>query len=128
MFCPLQAGSLGGPGGQPIMDLEGWVKKTRPQHLAVYDTVVSMGDSWAAFADQLALSKIQSVHFEGCTLVSKEEETVAQPDDFVAHVNSLLDDVFSVVVTPPKGTSPYQCSVSRRHLSVETPEEPPEAV
>ncbi len=110
------------------MDLEGWVKKTRPQHLAVYDTVVSMGDSWAAFADQLALSKIQSVHFEGCTLVSKEEETVAQPDDFVAHVNSLLDDVFSVVVTPPKGTSPYQCSVSRRHLSVETPEEPPEAV
>lgn len=122
----MQAGSLGGAVGQPIVDLKEWVDKTRPQHLAVYDTVVSMGDSWAAFADQLALSKIQSVHFEGCTLVSREEGTVEQPDDFVAHVNSLLDDVFSVNVTPPKGSSPYQCSVSRRHLILSSPEDPQE--
>jgi len=86
----------------------------------VINTVVSMGDSWAAFADQLALSKIQSVHFEGCTLMSREEGTVEQPGDFVAHINSLLDDVFSVLVTPPKGDSPYQCSVSRRRLILAT--------
>ncbi|CAL8460662.1 g192 [Coccomyxa elongata] len=126
--CSLQVGSMGSVTGSPVVDLVEWVSKTRPQHLTVTDTVVSMGESWAAFADQLALSKIQSVHFEGCTLVSREEGTVEQPDDFVAHINFLLNDVFSVTVTPPKGPSPYQCSVSRRRSISGTPGELPEGI
>lgn len=56
-----------------------------------------------------------SFRFEGCTVVSTLEGTLSQPDGFVDHINRLLDDVFSVVVTPTKGSALYRCSVFRRH-------------
>ncbi len=58
-----------------------------------------------------------SFNFEGCTVASELEGTLSQPDSFVAHINSLLGDVFSVVVTPTKGSETYRCSVFRRQSS-----------
>lgn len=56
---PQVASSPGGSPGAPPVDLEQWVRRTRPEELAVTGTHASIGDSVAAFADQLALSKVR---------------------------------------------------------------------
>ena len=58
---------------------------------------VSVGSSWADFADALALSKLGSVRIEGCSLASVTEGASQQPDGLVKHIDSLLDNVFQVL-------------------------------
>lgn len=61
---------------------------------------VSVGSSWADFADALALSKLGSVSIEGCSLASATEGASQQPDALVRHIDSLLDNVFQVSQLP----------------------------
>ena len=76
---------------------------------------VSVGSSWADFADALALSKLGAARIEGCGLASACEGSSARPDALVAHIDALLDDVFNVVLSPPRpGGRPYRCTISRR--------------
>ncbi len=58
---------------------------------------VSVGSSWADFADALALSKLGSVRIEGCSLASATEGASQQPDALVKHIDTLLDNVFQVL-------------------------------
>ena len=57
---------------------------------------MSVGSSWADFADQLALSKLGSARIEGCSLASVAEGPSQEPLKLVEHIDSLLDDVFQV--------------------------------
>ena len=57
---------------------------------------MSVGSSWADFADQLALSKLGSARIEGCSLASVAEGPSLEPLKLVEHIDSLLDDVFQV--------------------------------
>jgi hypothetical protein len=97
--------------------MERWVARTKPRRLTVVNTPVSIGTGWADFADQLVLSKVSYFHFEGCAVEAAEEGTPSQPGSFVDHIDSLLNDVFSVVVSPSKGKS-FKCSVFRRRSSL----------
>jgi hypothetical protein len=58
LSCFVQVGSAAGASSSQPVNLVDWLARTRPQSLAVTNTAVSIGTSWADFADQLALSKV----------------------------------------------------------------------
>ena len=71
-------------------------RKCRYLHSMRGGVQVSVGSSWADFADALALSKLGAARIEGCQLASATEGASQHPDALVSHIDALLDNVFQV--------------------------------